>query len=708
MLSQLVQSVPALHACILTAALVGLAAPHRGYAQAPSDTLAVIETVSATLDALNLGEEADARLIEQLTDRARNPLNLNTASANVLAELPLLTALMARRIAETRTQDGAFASWEDVAARTRLPALTLAQLKPYVYIGAVGERPRNWSAQALRQNLRGQFIQRVTRRLDLGRGYNSDSTRTTYRGSPERIYTRLAVEANDRLHMNLTLDKDPGESFEWRPSSATYGFDHVAGHVAIHQLGRVERLIVGDFAASFGQGVTLWQGFSFGKSRSPVRALIRQGRGLDGYGSTEENRFFRGAAASVRLHPAVQLSGFASRRRLDARIDDAPLLLSEKTDRAFILSLAESGLHRTQTELEQKDAALEETVGGNLSYETNQLSVGAVGYWTRYAPARTRGTRPSDRFDPTGRSWHAVGVHGNALWDGLQLFGEVTRVANGAVGGLGGIQIDASRWAEALLLGRHYPARFSNPHGRAFGERSGATQNETGLYAGLSVHLHPEFSLSAYFDQYRFPWLRFGVSRPTAGYEARVIAEHAPYAWLSHYVQFRTETKEQAAVTQTVESRVVEAVRPETRQSWRWHGRFTFSDQLHFRTRVEAVRYRTPTEAQHGVMLYQGIRWTPRPRVRFDGRIALFETSGFGARIYAYEHNVLYAFSIPVFSGRGQRSYLKARYAPVDRLTIEAKYAVSRFQDVDSVGSGLEEVAGNRRRDLSIQVRWTW
>src|SRR5690606_9709686 len=47
------------------------------------------------------------------------------------------------------------------------------------------------------------FLQRMTRRLDLGRAYDSDTTRTTYRGGPSRIYTRLTASYGRHIAMRF-------------------------------------------------------------------------------------------------------------------------------------------------------------------------------------------------------------------------------------------------------------------------------------------------------------------------------------------------------------------------------------------------------------------------------------------------------------------------------------------------------------------------
>src|SRR5690606_8398277 len=80
------------------------------------------------------------------------------------------------------------------------------------------------------------FLQRMTRRLDLGRAYDSDTTRTTYRGGPSRIYTRLTASYGRHIAMRFAAEKDPGEPFMWAPDARWYGFDHVAGGLAVRDI----------------------------------------------------------------------------------------------------------------------------------------------------------------------------------------------------------------------------------------------------------------------------------------------------------------------------------------------------------------------------------------------------------------------------------------------------------------------------------------
>ncbi len=732
-----------LAATLLAAALTTL--PARAQELPPADTSAVEDDAEAALDDLESGAEDSEPLAEDLLDLAENPLDLNTASAEELAFIPALSPLVAGIIVRFREQFGAFRSVEELRAVEGVTAEVYAGARPYVTVRAPtqaqaapaeggGEEGEGDGARLprftpplsfgeLTRTLRGSLIQRYTRRLDLGEGYDDpvllrvsedgDSTfATRYGGSPARLYTRLRLRSQRRFSLNLTLDKDPGEPFGWDPDVQRYGYDYLSAHAAIRDFGRIKTLIVGDYTAEFGQGVALWRSFAFGKGRDPVRPVLRSGRGLVAYGSTEENRFFRGAAGTFFLTPRLELSAFASRRTLDATLlapDTTAFGLEGEGTGLQATTLSTSGLHRTDSEIARKDALGQTLYGGALEYGFGSARVGAVGYHSRFDRPIVPGDRAYRRFRFSGEEATMLSLYASVPVRGLLFFGEGGRAPSGALGGLGGVMAGVGRGAEAVVLARHFPRDFDGLHGYAFGERNGTTQNETGIYTALRLRLDRAWAVAGYFDQYRFPWVRFSVPRPSAGYDARLVIEHEPRAWLAYYVQLRSETQDVGADVIGSDGRLLDGLARATRQSARLHGDYEFSRELRLRARAEVARYEEEGQsASYGLILYQDVRWQALRRLQLDARLAFFDTDDFDARVYAYENDLLYTFSVPAFFGQGQRAYLLAKYDVTENLTLQAKYAATRFQDVDTVGSGLDEVEGNRLREIRAQVRWTF
>lgn len=667
------------------------------HAQASTDTTDTATVVEAALQANDAATTSEA-LAEWLTERVADPLDLNAAPVEALSRLPGLTPLLAQRIVAQRTTLGPYSSRSDLRFVEGLDDDVYRAIRPFTAVRVPSDSPHQ---QSILREIEGRFIQRVTRRLDVGRGYDpSDSTRTRYAGPPTRLYTRLQLQSAHRLHLNLTLEKDPGEAFQWQPSTRTYGFDHVTAHAMVRDVGPLKTLVLGDYSLAFGQGLALWRSFSFSKGRDAIAPAIRQGSGLSSYGSTEENRFFRGLGATMELPRRLSLTAFGSRRTLDAT------LTTDERGRHAVTGLASSGLHRTPTEIAKKDAAGETVWGGALTWTHPTLHVGLAGYRSAFDRPLRRGAAPHERFDAAGHRHTAVTAYANATLGAIYAFGEVAR-SGAAWGGMGGVLIDEEN-ADAVVSVRHFPRHFASLYGHAFGARGRSPQNERGAYIGLRVRPAAKWTVSGYIDQYAFPWLRFATPRPSVGRDIRLLIEHAPRRWFSYYLQVRTETREEGMRHVTTEGHTVEGLHPVTRQSIRVHGEYSFSQRLRLRMRVEGTRHSGRQETTTGILLYQGLRWRPMAWLQLDTRWSLFDTGGFGARLYTYEHDLLYTFSIPVFSGRGARHYVLFRVKPTRRIHVELKYGATHYRDVTSVGSGLDEVEGQRVRDVRGQVRWTF
>lgn len=645
------------------------------------------------------------QVVERLTRLATSPLDLNHASVALLRTVPGISRPLAARIVEHRTHTAPFSSVDDLAQIDGIDAEKLRVLRPFLRASPPSDRTTpdsdtsSSSLGALTSNLDFTLIQRVTRDLDLGRGYDDDTSRTTFKGSPARLTTRMRLQYRRRVELGLTLDKDPGEPLEWAPGTGTYVFDHIAGTFALRDVGPLSTLVLGDFTAQYGQGLALWQGISFGKGRDPVSSIVREGRGIVPFSSTAENRFFRGAAATVALSPTLSLTGFLSRRARDASLDSSAA--GDGSSAVPARTLSSGGLHRTASEIARKGTFGTTTGGGAASYHSSRLHAGLAGYYSRFGRPLRPGNRPYRRFSVSGTRTSMVSAFATAYLDEYVLFGEVARAHNGTIGAVGGAALDHDTGVEAVLLARHYPRAFAGLFNSAFGG-GGSSQNERGIYAGLRLQVAANWWISGYVDQYRSPWLQFGVPQPASGLDTRLVVETDLRPWLSTYVQVRADRSTSGTEYRGPHGRLLKGVRQTWRHSARWHIEYAFSDHLTLRTRLAGTR----SGASTGILFYQGIGLQLHPTLELDARVALFDTDGFRTRMYAYEHDLLYSFSVPVLSDQGQRTYLLLQYAPTSQLSIGAKYGVTWYPHRDTVGSGLNATEGNQAREVRLQIRW--
>jgi hypothetical protein len=110
---------------------------------------------------------------------------------------------------------------------------------------------------------------------------------------------------------------------------------------------------------------------------------------------------------------------------------------------------------------------------------------------------------------------------------------------------------------------------------------------------------------------------------------------------------------------------------------------------------------------QPGYLFSADLQYTPGTwPMELIMRYALFDTRDYSDRIYAYERDVLYAFSAPAYYSKGIRVYAMIRYALADWLDIWIRYSRTRYIDQSTLGSGLDEILSPHKSDVKIQVRY--
>ncbi len=85
-------------------------------------------------------------------------------------------------------------------------------------------------------------------------------------------------------------------------------------------------------------------------------------------------------------------------------------------------------------------------------------------------------------------------------------------------------------------------------------------------------------------------------------------------------------------------------------------------------------------------------------------RMQYFETDGYNSRLYAYENDVLYSFSIPVFYDKGYRYYLNANIDINKKITLWLKLSQYFYPDKNTVGSSLDLINKAHRSEIKFQA----
>jgi len=108
---------------------------------------------------------------------------------------------------------------------------------------------------------------------------------------------------------------------------------------------------------------------------------------------------------------------------------------------------------------------------------------------------------------------------------------------------------------------------------------------------------------------------------------------------------------------------------------------------------------------ERGFLIYQDLRVQPFSKLRIDGRVTLFDTDSFNTRVYQFESDLLYVMSNTVLYDQGQRVYATVKYDATSFLDIWFKYGLTIFEDRHFISSGLNEIEGNIRNSIGVQIK---
>jgi len=653
----------------------------------------------------SLAEEAETdldytELIENLAIFQRNPIDLNFATAEELRQIIFLNEIQITNLLHHISRFGRLISLYELQSVDGFDLETIRLITPFVTINEDQFRRHLRLSNVLRDG-QSQFFLRYQQLLEEQKGFSpitpeelQANPNARYLGSPFRLYSRYRFTYYNNISVGFTAEKDPGEEF--LRGSQPNGFDFYSGHLFLRDMGRLKAVAVGDFQVQFGQGLTLWSGLAFGKSAEAIN-IKKNGLGIRPYTSVDENNFLRGAAVSVGLGP-LTFTGFFSSKKRDANILETDTLSEEML---VFSSLQQTGLHRTPGELADKNSVRNTTYGGNIAFSGNNLTIGLVAYRMEFGAEFRRSLTYYNQFDFNRQANTNLGFYYNYGIRNFHFFGEIAASENGGYAFLNGIMMSLDPRLSLSLLHRKFSEDYQSLLAMAFSEGTRVV-NEEGVYLGLNARLSQQWNISAYADHFAFPWMRYRTYLPSTGYEYLLQVNYRPRRGTDMYLRYRVKNKPLNSNSPEMIRRLDDVVR----QNIRFHINFPVSPSFTLRNRVEVVNFRFGQVRESGYMIYQDVffRNLTSP-LAVTVRYALFDTEGYNSRIYAFENDVLYAFSFPYYSDKGSRAYLLVRYSLSRNIDLYARFAQTWFSNRNSSGSGLDIVGGNTRTELKAQLR---
>jgi hypothetical protein len=637
-------------------------------------------------------ETEDDGYLQEMQHFLKEPINLNYADAGLLKELKLLNALQINNLLSYRKLLGNFLTVYELQAIPGWNLDVIRRIRPFI---TIAEKTAVFQSLNKRfKNGNSTLLFRAAQTLEKSKGYLLDRSTANnfYPGSPHKMLLRYKYKSGNALQYGLTAEKDAGEQF-FRGAQKN-GFDFYSAHFFIRDIGIIKSLAIGDFSVNMGQGLIQWQTLAFGKG-AEITNTKRQSEVLKPYNSAGEIVFNRGVGITLQKKN-LEATGFVSYRKLDAGFNTDTL---DAID--HITSLQSSGYHRTTNEIATKGAQRQLTFGGNVSFTNEKFHIGANAVHYDFEYPITKADYLYNKFSLSGKRTGNYSLDYSYTYKNMHLFGEAAVDEDLDNAFINGLLINADANVAMTLLYRNISRAYQSLYANAFTENT-FPSNESGFYSGITITPTSFVRIDAYVDFYHFPWLKYRVDAPTSGNDYTLQFTYQPNKQLQLASRFRYEKK---PINFNPNNFYLNPVVGRPKKSLRTEFDYKIDNRFSLRSRVELSFFDQKDEfRQNGYLAFAQVNYKPALKpFSANIRLAYFETDGYDSRIYAFENDVLYGYSIPVFFDKGYRYYLNTHCKISRELSFWIRFAQTVYSDKTTIGSGLDAIKGNKKSEIKLQ-----
>jgi hypothetical protein len=480
-----------------------------------------------------------------------------------------------------------------------------------------------------------------------------------------------------RLSGGFSAEKDPGEKLMYGNPPLP---DFLSGYLAFSGSGIIRRVVVGDFSARFGMGTGVNSGLRTGLSLTQTGYMAGKDE-VKPYTSTDENLFFRGIAAQMKIRRAG-IALFLSANSLDANIDT-----SENSKSVFIRTFNRSGIHNSAPTIAIRDAVEEYCYGANFSLDFNKTEFGILWTGSRFTlPVKPDETDPAEIFDFDGEKNLTATAYYRAVVNKMILYGEVSSNLNRRSAFVQGLTLRPSDRLTINILYRNYQPGYTGFHGKGIFSGS-AGNNVRGLFGNFSFEAARHLFISAGCDIFQHPWLKYRCSAPSVGINRDIRIRYLPSGMLA----FETGYSYHVSVSDSEGTTGLEKQVEKSSRYLKAVFKYLPLENLSIITRID---YKiSGSGPEKGMLLLQDINYRFRNvPVSLWFRYCIFKTGGWDTRLYTYENDLYRSFYIPALSGEGNRSYIMIDWQALRFMDVRFKFAFTSVKQETGIYAEKHEI----------------
>ena len=648
-------------------------------------------------------------LLEDLAEYHQQPIDLNSATREELAESGLFTPYQVEILLKYRNHFGPLFSLYELAGLSGFRGSQLSEITPYLTVRSpitASPDPRSL-----------MMLCSINRTFPTASGFIPMDTleRAAFAGSPFKTGFRLKVTISGSLSAGLGYEKDPGEMY-------LHGAvpEFLSGFVQYRGTRQVQKLIMGSFRVQ--QGLGLVNGSQLINTVETYSALSPAAPKLIPYAGLGESQIERGTGCQLSFG-RVGLMSWVSYSHMDLSLNQ----FREKPARVDWEEAARAtGLHRTAPEVAGRSLAYRFHQGISVSFRDDHMILGAMVGWR--INGLTNAGRDSLQLE--GLVFRQATGSTYGVWSGqrITLSWELAMISNRSMAFLAGIKYRLNDFLKAVLLIHRYGKNYAGMIPSAYAAGS-QIRNEYGASIGWFLETGRLFDTALKLELFRHPAPRYLTEVPSGSLRAMCTLKNSgikDLQWRFRISRKQWQTTSDAArpgirpLTDwkiirseiqfeylpgrllkpsgeldrgTSQIAVSSASRLKHEATLKWQSRIIFS--WHQRSRINTPDY----------AVAQKITLSLPPVLQGVLQAAVFHVTTWENRIYLYEPGLLYSYNFPVCYGTGEMITGILSVRAGKRTTLSGKLTTTIYHDRETMGTGTELREGNRKWEVGMQLR---
>ncbi len=593
------------------------------------------ERLNTLLNQGIINENNQAISLDDLEQFLDNPLDINKVSVEELRQIPFLTDFQVYQFIHYRTNKGGqLLSLADLKSIKSWDRETLLVVLPLL---------KGADDEDLSQNK--QINQEGRSKFNLLYGKRQRAGDEQYLGSPSAFALRYQYHKGEKFRLFLGAEQDYCEPWSYQKHR---GFDSYAYSLSAKNFLGLEKVVLGDFRVSWGEGLCLKQGFrlmDYSTSSTYANKLTAVA------GLSESNKF-RGLAGQWRKGK-ITLMAFASYRKLDGNIKDDN----------FIYALSEAGLHRTEKDFERRRQVPLRTAGVQFSLGFRQFNFSLhhlyYDFSKKYTLAHATGASQISDLNAIQQHYNtALSYRWHSRRGDINVSGELARNRLGALAYVQNSSIHFSNLGDFNLRFRSVSPRYWAYYGQTTTHYL-RPNNERGLtLAFKSRELIKRTELSTYFDIYK------GVKPFDNGKErgGKAFAMSLTYKPIQRF---------------SLQSRF--SLKQDLDKPYRLRLGLRAIHQLNQATRLETGIATSRAKGEWAYLLYNKCRYQVSEKIKLNTSILYHNVPNWDGRIYYYEPQLNYQYQSLFLYHKGFRFATTLQVRLGKRWNLASKFAYHRL-----------------------------